>query len=265
MLKNNRVLNCIKSRETERDWRIEHAIMSEQITKKELKAIPAEKDLREGCEWWDIGDQGNTGSCVGWASADSVMRWLFVKAGRLAEDHKLSVRFIWMSSKEMDEFEYYPSTFLEADGTSLKAALDVARNFGCVEDSILPFKPEQLYQGEPETFYAMTSRYMIRNYFNMSKPETKLDEWRKWIATKGPILTRLDVDDTWMECTGDLDNYDPNNVYGGHAVALVGYTEDRFIVRNSWGEEWGDKGYAYASIDYAKTAFDEAYGVTIWR
>ena len=266
MVKNNRVLNCIKSRNTERDWRIEHAIMSEQISKEEkLKSIPAEKDLRKGCEkWWQIDDQGNTGSCVGQATAGAVLRWQFATAGRLAKDHKLSVRFIWMASKEMDEFEYYPSTFLEADGTSLKAALDVARNFGCVEDSDLPFEPEQLYPGDPETFYGKASRYMIRNYFNMSKPETKLDEWRKWIATKGPVLTRLDVDDTWMECTKNLDDYNPDKVYGGHAVALVGYTKDRFIVRNSWGEEWGDKGYAYASIDYAKAAFDEAYGVTIF-
>ncbi len=43
--KNNRILNCTKPRETERNWPIENAIMSEQITKEELKAIPAEKDL----------------------------------------------------------------------------------------------------------------------------------------------------------------------------------------------------------------------------
>jgi C1A family cysteine protease len=32
---------------------------------------------------------------------------------------------------------------------------------------------------------------------------------------------------------------------GGHAVLAVGYDEpsQRFIVRNSWGAQWGDKGY----------------------
>jgi hypothetical protein len=34
--------------------------------------IPESKDLRES--WWIIGDQGTTGSCVGWASADSTVR-----------------------------------------------------------------------------------------------------------------------------------------------------------------------------------------------
>jgi C1A family cysteine protease len=34
---------------------------------------------------------------------------------------------------------------------------------------------------------------------------------------------------------------------GGHAILAVGYDEKRkvLIVRNSWGSEWGDKGYFY--------------------
>lgn len=30
---------------------------------------------------------------------------------------------------------------------------------------------------------------------------------------------------------------------GGHAMAVVGYTAEGFIIRNTWGEQWGDKGY----------------------
>ena len=44
---------------------------------------------------------------------------------------------------------------------------------------------------------------------------------------------------------------------GGHAVAIVGYQpssddsdESLFIVRNSWGEDWGDKGYCYFPESY---------------
>jgi C1A family cysteine protease len=34
-------------------------------------------------------------------------------------------------------------------------------------------------------------------------------------------------------------------------------------VRNSWGTNWGDGGFAYASYEYAKTAFTESYGIFI--
>lgn len=260
MKKNDRILNCIPSRETYRDWRFKNAVDAGHVT--EAAGIPKSKDLRE--DWWDIGDQNNTGSCVGWATADSVLRWYFVKAHRLAKDNKLSVRFIWMASKETDEYNDYPSTFLELEGTSLKAAVDIARNYGCVEESILQFEPEKLYDGEPETFLAKASRYKILNYFNLG--DNGLPDWdkvRTWIAKKGPVLTRLNVDETWYENeAGVLDVY-KNPYDAGHAVALVGYTPDTFIVRNSWGTTWGDNGYGYASMEYARDAFTEAYGITL--
>src|SRR5205823_2404416 len=39
---------------------------------------------------------------------------------------------------------------------------------------------------------------------------------------------------------------------GGHALLCVGYSEqDRvFIVRNSWGADWGDGGHCYVPYDY---------------
>jgi C1A family cysteine protease len=80
-------------------------------------------------------------------------------------------------------------------------------------------------------------------------------------------MVRLNVDRTWDEATateGELENYKQETARGGHAVALVGYTrQNRFITRNSWGTGWGDKGYGYASEEYAQQAFTEAYGVSL--
>jgi hypothetical protein len=42
----------------------------------------------------------------------------------------------------------------------------------------------------------------------------------------------------------------PDAEYGGHAVTIVGYTQDAFIVKNSWGTAWGDLGYGYVGFDY---------------
>jgi C1A family cysteine protease len=42
-------------------------------------------------------------------------------------------------------------------------------------------------------------------------------------------------------------NKNREKLLGGHAVLLVGYnkTNSTFIVRNSWGTNWGDRGYFY--------------------
>ncbi len=257
--KTHRILNCEPSRDTQKDWQFRNAAGAFLLG---AGAIPASKDLRE--PWWKINDQGSTGSCVGWASADSVIRWHLVKAARLGQNELLSPRFLWMASKETDVFDSYPSTFIESDGTSLKAALDIARKFGTVTDAILPFASGALYQGEAKTFYATAAQRKIASYFNLG---TDLPQWRSWIAQNGPILVRLDVDATWDNAKatkGKLAVYKPATARGGHAVALVGYTPTTFIVRNSWGtDNWGDKGFAYASNAYAKAAFTEAYGVSL--
>lgn len=253
-----RILNVLPSPKQEHDWLITDALAAGALAAG--AAIPATKDLRAA--WWGIGDQGSTGSCVGWACADGLLRWHFVKANRLPNTAFLSVRFIWMASKETDVANQRPTTFIEEDGTFLKAALDVARKFGAVREGLLPFGTGQLYQGTEASFYAKAAQRRIDSYFNL---QIDVLAWKQWIANNGPIMVRLDVDSTWdgVGADGHLDVYNAGSTRGGHAVSIVGYTADRFIVRNSWGTTWGDGGFAYASHGYATAAFTEAYGVSV--
>ena len=61
-------------------------------------------------------------------------------------------------------------------------------------------------------------------------------------------------------CVGGLPVYDPyrNKFWlkedgypfqGGHAIAIVGYNEKGFIIRNSWGKSYGDEGYFIMPYD----------------
>lgn len=257
----DRICNIIPSQATELDWEFPDALAAGALA---AASPPPKVDLRDNT-WWKIGDQEQTGSCVGWATADGVMRYLLVKAGRLGKNELLSPRFVWMASKETDEFTTRPQTFIEEAGTSLKAAADVVRKYGTVTDSFLPFKISTLMHGGAENaFYAAASTRRAANYFNLKK---NLQEWKNWLASTGPILAALNVDKTWYEAGsngGKLDTYQPATMGGGHAVAIVGYTADRFIIRNSWGTGWGDKGFGYASVAYITNAFfAEAYGFTL--
>lgn len=262
------ILNCLPSPKPEKHWTLDTAVAAGVTDAPSARSSAAAAaggiDLR--APWWAIGDQGNTGSCVGWGTADAVLRWHFVKAGRLSKTERLSVRYVWMASKETDQYTTRPTSFIESDGTWLTAALGIAQKFGVVTDKVLPFKlggQSQMFTGTANTFYALAAQRRIASYFNLGRD---LSKWRNWLATQGPILTRLDVDAAFMNATatkGRLDSYTPGSGLGGHCVALVGYVNGRFIVRNSWGTGWGDKGFAHAADSYAQPAFTEAFGVVL--
>jgi C1A family cysteine protease len=253
------IFNCTPSRKTEFDWTTTHAVQAGLIARP--APLPETVDLR--ASWWSVGDQGDTGSCVGWATCDSLLRWHFVKAKKIEKSDLLSARYLWMAAKETDDDVAMPTTFIEKVGTSIKAALDIARKFGVVLDRDLPFESGTLYRGDAQTFYARAARLKIAAYINLGADQSA---WKHWLATEGPILARVTVDETWNTATatkGKLSEFRPDTATGGHAIALVGYTKDAFIVRNSWGRGWGDKGFAYASPAYAKAAITEAYGVSV--
>lgn len=257
-----RICNLEPSKGTSKDWSFEDSVTGGAV--RAIAAPPPSVDLRRS--WWAINDQEDTGSCVGWATADGVVRYHMVKALRLPKNQLLSPRFVWMASKETDEFTTRADTFIEEAGTSLKSAMDVVRKFGAVTNDLLPFHiATKMHVGSANAFYAEAAQRKIAAYFNLQR---NLAQWKTWLSTNGPILAALSVDQTWQNATatgGNVDVFMPNTVRGGHAITIVGYlASGRFIVRNSWGTGWGDGGFAYVSPAYiAAGFFDESYGVTL--
>jgi C1A family cysteine protease len=257
-----RICNLIPSKGTESDWTYRDAVAGGALGA--VAALPSSVDLRAA--WWAIDDQEDTGSCVGWATGEGVARYHMVKANKLAKNVRLSPRFVWMASKETDEYTTRAETFIEGAGTSLKAAMDIVRKYGVVTMNQLPFHiTTKMFTGNENAFYTAAAQRKIASYFNLHRD---LNQWKSWLASQGPILAGLSVDQTWDNATatgGNIDVFLPNTVRGGHAITIVGYTASgRFIVRNSWGTGWGDKGFGYVSAAYiAAGFFDESYGVTL--
>lgn len=256
------ICNVVPSKGTENDWQLSDSIAAGSIGAP--AAPPKSVDLRAA--WWTINNQENTGSCVGWATADGVVRWHMTKAGRIGQNVLLSPRHVWMASKETDTITTRAESFIEEAGTTLKAAMDVARKTGVALMDDLPFHIQtKMYTGNENTFYANCTQRKIAAYFNLHK---NLASWKTWLATGGPILSAFNVDSSWDNATannGNIDVFHPDTVRGGHAICIVGYRADgRFIVRNSWGTGWGDNGFGYLHPDYIAAAFfNESYGATM--
>ena len=77
-----RICNIVPSKGTDKDWRFRDAVASGALGA--VAAPPSSVDLRAA--WWAIDDQEDTGSCVGWATAEGVVRYHMVKADQAREE-----------------------------------------------------------------------------------------------------------------------------------------------------------------------------------
>jgi hypothetical protein len=268
-----RVLNCGPSKIRDEDLDPTHG------THPSDDVLPDKVDLRR--EWWDIGNQGKSGACVGWAIADSLLRWHFVEAGKLPKEKHLSVRFVWMAAKETDDETREATTFIELAETKIEAGLNIIKRFGVVEEDTLPFFPTEMYGGNVEEFYNAASKFRIADYKSLIGPkeEGRLDPNLvcKWLAENresggGPVVVRIGTDSAFVKANKDNSLLEKYNAWegaelGNHCAAIVGYqrqgSETFFTLRNSWGEGWGNGGYAYLSKEYLRGAVQEAWYIKI--
>ncbi len=93
-----------------------------------------------------------------------------------------------------------------------------------------------------EKFYAQ--RGSVREF------RGDIDQIQSDIMNNGPVVAGYQVDRSFMSYKGGVFVQPQNmDVQGGHAVVIVGWGFDQglgrgyWIVRNSWGPQWGENGY----------------------
>jgi hypothetical protein len=66
-------------------------------------------------------------------------------------------------------------------------------------------------------------------------------------VTKDEDGNEVEVTDSMAQCAAISEK-----CMGGHAVAIVGYDDatETYLIRNSWGEGWGDGGYFHMPYSY---------------
>jgi len=155
-------------------------------------------------------------------------------------------------------FVYYnerveDDTVKEDAGSTLRTGAKVLAMYGACSEKLWPYKVDKFTRKPTPKCYADGAKHKITSYWRLNS----LDDILNCLAEGYPVVFGFDVY-TCMETekvakTGKLPMpTSKDEMVGGHAVLFVGYdmSKKMFIVRNSWGIEWGDKGYFYMPFAY---------------
>ncbi len=115
------------------------------------------------------------------------------------------------------------------------------------------------YKGYQQKCAHTTGPHKIPGYINVAG-RAKMEE----ALRKGPITGAVYVDDGFQFYKkGIFDRCIRSTA--NHAVVIVGFNKDYWIIRNSWGTDWGEEGHIRIKRDQnnknACSIEDEAYGV----
>ncbi len=202
-----------------------------------------------------IKDQGGRNTCVAFA----------MTAGHemLRDDGEdLSEEFLHWAAKQP------VGSGASAKGTTLAAAANALANLGQPLEYLWPYddtRNEQAatYHPPAGVHAAAASRCLHGGHVLPPIPAALRHALDQGLA----VLLGVQLFATWY---GPLDDgrialpTKRASVLGGHAVLLVGYdgdagASDYFIIRNSWGADWGEGGYAYLP-----DAYIDAHGLQAW-
>jgi len=241
-------------------------------TKKKLDAFPDKIDIRDwvyrpnlnalpdqiiNCDLVPlILDQGEEGACTGFALA-AVINFHMVINGRTPlnkiKDECVSPRMLYEMARRYDE---WPGENYE--GSSARGTMKGWNAHGVVRrklwaDSL--FGPSNLdEQRSKEGMKIPAGAYYRVMHRQIRDMHSALNE-------SGVLYATLMVHSGWDDPGGKKLNYSylrsgkkktitlpiierKGRADGGHAIAIVGYTGDGFIIQNSWGKTWGYQGFA---------------------
>ena len=83
------------------------------------------------------------------------------------------------------------------------------------------------------------------------------------LYNNGPVIGGIKLYDGYHLDKSNKLCYNKSDIVEGHAIMIVGWTKDSWIIQNSWGSFWGDKGRFYIPFKSGfSDLFYDIYGVT---
>ena len=210
-----------------------------------IGVMPPKVDLRPMCP--PVYDQGDLGSCTGNAIA-AAFAFAKKKEEPKASFFTPSRLFIYYNERVMEH------TVSQDAGAQIRDGIkSVAKQGVCLEDT-WPYAPRDFKKKPSKVAY---SEALLSQALTYERVPQSLAHMKGCLASGFPFVFGFSVYEGFesdaVAKTGKLKMPGPTEAaLGGHAVLCVGYTEStkRFLVRNSWGTDWAQKGYFTMPYEY---------------
>lgn len=208
------------------------------------RSLPSRVDLRPK-EHFEVYDQGHLGSCTANAIG-AAFHFDQIKQG--LSDFTPCRLFIYYNERALEGN-------IETDsGAYIRDGMKTMKDIGCCAETLWPYDEGKFTTRPADSCYEQASHNRCLEYARV--PQT-VDGMKAVVAEGFPFVFGFLVLTSFMTQevakTGEMKMPQADDqVMGGHAVCCVGYDDDRacFIVRNSWGEGWGDGGYFYMPYEF---------------
>lgn len=210
-----------------------------------------------------IGNQEAQNSCVGWASAYYAYTYAVAKQMKLSQEERMSDRFLFSPA-----FVYNQINGGKDLGSRIGDAMMLLAKSGCATLSEQSYnvkdytsQPSEAAKRRAEGFLARHTLSLSNWYDTPFDPETV----KIYLSETGlpVVIGALLFHDFPKESVkpGYVYNQGSNDQWGRHAMTIVGYDDEKgFLLVNSWGEGWGEKGLLWISEAYAKKHIYESWG-----
>uniref|UniRef100_A0A3B4EMM1 Cathepsin L.1 n=2 Tax=Pygocentrus nattereri TaxID=42514 RepID=A0A3B4EMM1_PYGNA len=196
-------------------------------------ALPSAVDWRTAGYVTEVKDQSHCGSCWAFSATGALEGQMFKKTNKLVS----------LSEQQLVDCSGSSGNH-GCNGGRVSKAFDYIKKSGGLEAANT--YPYQAMEGpcrfNNQKIWAKCSDY--------NKVQHTEDALQYAVATVGPISVSVDVskDSFQLYVSGVYDEPNCSSTKLGHAMLAVGYGTDKqgrdyWLVKNSWGVKWGEKGY----------------------
>lgn len=196
--------------------------------------FPSSFDWRNNNGVTPVQNQGNCGSCWAFAPVAALESKLLISYGTLT------------NLSEQQVVSCNPDSFGCGGGWG-STTYDLFRDYGVVGEECMPYDTSDAV---PCTQSSCSIIAKISGYANINYDVLSI----KYALQSGPISVVMEVYEDFFHYSGGCYEHVWGVFQGLHAITIVGWDDScdgsgAWIVKNSWGENWGEEGYFRIKYD----------------